>query len=61
MASTGPTKRTEDVDKSEDKALAHTEEIVQGIHTVEKDTREAKEIKYSDRRSATFVTNQATN
>jgi hypothetical protein len=63
MASTGPTERTKDVDESEDKALAHTKEIVQRIHTVEKDTREedtreAKEIKDSDKRSATFVTNK---
>jgi hypothetical protein len=59
MASTRPTERTEDVGESEDKALAHIEEIVQGIHTTEKDTREAKEIEHSDRRSAMFVTNQA--
>jgi hypothetical protein len=46
--------RTEDVDGAEDKA--HTEDIVQGIHIAEEDTREIiKEIKYSDRRSATFV------
>jgi hypothetical protein len=57
MASTEPTERTEDVDESEDEALA--EEIVQGIHTTEEDTREAKEIEHSDRRSAMFVTNQA--
>jgi hypothetical protein len=64
MASTGPTERTEDVDKAEDKALAYTEEIVIGIYTAEdmhtkEDTREAKEIKDSDKRSATFVTNKA--
>jgi hypothetical protein len=59
IASTRPTKRTKDVDESEDEALAHTKEIVQGIHTIEKDTREAKKIEYSDRRSAIFVTNQA--
>jgi hypothetical protein len=59
MANTGPTERIEDVDESEDEALAHTEEIVQGIHTAEEDTREAKEIEYSDKRSAMSVTNQA--
>jgi hypothetical protein len=59
IASTRPTERTEDVDESEDKALAYTEEIVQGIHTVEKDTKKAKEIKHSDKKSAMFVTNQA--
>jgi hypothetical protein len=59
MASTGLTERTEDVDKLENKALAYTEEIVQGIYTIEKDTREAKEIEHSDRKSAMFVTNQA--
>jgi hypothetical protein len=57
MASTRLTKRTKDVNKSEDKALAYTEEIVQGIHTAEKNTKEAKEIKHSNRRSAMFVTN----
>jgi hypothetical protein len=47
-------KRTKDADGAKDKA--HTKNIVQGIYTAEKDTREAiKEIKYSDRRSATFV------
>jgi hypothetical protein len=59
MASTRPTKRTKDVDKSEDKTLAHTEEIVQGIHTAKKDTRKTKEIEHSNRRSAMFMTNQA--
>jgi hypothetical protein len=57
MVNTGPTEHTEDMDKSEDKPLAHIEEIVQGIYTIEKDTKEAKEIKYSDKRSAMFVTN----
>jgi hypothetical protein len=64
IASTGPTERTEDVDKAKDEALAYTEEIVIGIHTAEdmyteEDTREAKEIEYSDKRSATFVINKA--
>jgi hypothetical protein len=57
MASTGPTEHTEDVDETEDKALAHTEETVQGTHITEEDTREAKEIEDSDKRSAMFVTN----
>jgi hypothetical protein len=61
-ASTGPIKRTEDVDKAEDKALAHIKGIVIRIHTVkdmytEEDTREAKKIKDSDKRSAISVTN----
>jgi hypothetical protein len=57
IASTRPTERTENVDESEDKALAYTKEIVQRIHTTEKDTREAKKIEHSDRRSAMFMTN----
>jgi hypothetical protein len=64
MASTRPTERTEDVDKAEDEASAHTEEIVIGIHTAEdmhteENTREAKEIEDSDKRSAMFMTNKA--
>ena len=64
MASTRPTERTKDVDEAEDEASGHIKEIVIGIHTVEdmyteEDTREAKEIKDSDKRSATFVTNKA--
>jgi hypothetical protein len=64
MASTRPTEHTEDVDEAEDKASAYTEEIVIGIHTAEdmyteKNIREAKEIKDSDKKSATFVTNKA--
>ena len=39
------------VDKAEDKALAYIEEII------EEDTREVKEIKDSNRRSAMFVIN----
>jgi hypothetical protein len=57
IASTRPTERTKDVNKSEDKALAYTEKIVQGIHTTEEDTREAKKIKHSNRRSVMFITN----
>jgi hypothetical protein len=61
-ASTGPIKRTEDVDEAEDKALVYIEGIVIGIYTVEdmyteEDTREAKEIEDSDKRSAMSVTN----
>jgi response regulator RpfG family c-di-GMP phosphodiesterase len=42
-------KRTKDADGAEDKA--HTEDIVQGIHNAEKDTREViKEIKHSDKK-----------
>jgi hypothetical protein len=52
------------VDKAKDKALAHIKEIVIGIYTVKnmytkEDIREAKEIKDSDKRNATFVTNKA--
>jgi hypothetical protein len=59
MASTGPTEHTKDVDKAEDKALAYTEKTVQETHTAEKNTREAKKIKDSDKRSTMSVTNQA--
>jgi hypothetical protein len=46
--------RTENADGAEDKA--YTEDIVQGIHTTEEDTREViKEIEHSNRRSATSV------
>jgi len=45
------------VDKVEDKALAHIEEIIEGIYIIEEDTREVKEIKDSNRRSAMFVIN----
>jgi hypothetical protein len=51
-------KRTKDVNRAEDKA--HTEDIVQGIHTTEEDTKEViKEIKYSDKKSAISVISQA--
>ena len=50
-------KYIEDVDKVEDKALAYIEEIIEGIHTIEEDTREVKDIKDSNRRSAIFVIN----
>jgi hypothetical protein len=63
-ASTRPTERTEDIDKAEDKASAHIKKIVIRIHTVEdihteENTREAKEIKDSNKRNAMFVTNKA--
>jgi hypothetical protein len=64
IASTGPTEHTKDVDEAEDEALAYIEGIVMGIHTVkdmytEEDTRKAKQIEDSDKRSAMFMTNQA--
>jgi hypothetical protein len=57
MASTRPSKHIKDVDKAEDKALIYIEKTVQGTYTIEKDTKEAKEIKDSDKRSAMSVTN----
>ena len=48
-------KYTENVDKAEDKALVYIEEIIEGIHIIEEDTREVKEIKDSNRRSTMFV------
>ena len=50
-------KYIEDIDKVEDKALVYIEEIIEGIHTTEGDTREVKEIKDSNRRSAMFIIN----
>ena len=50
-------KYIEDIDKAEDKALAHIEEIIEGIHITEEDTRDVKEIKDSNRRSAMFIIN----
>jgi hypothetical protein len=52
------------VDEAEDKALAHIKKIVIGIYTVKdiytkENTKEAKKIKDSDKRSATFITNKA--
>jgi hypothetical protein len=42
-------KRTKDANRAEDKA--YTEDIVQGIYTIEKNTREViKEIKHSDKK-----------
>jgi ABC-type branched-subunit amino acid transport system ATPase component len=57
IVSTRPTEHTKDINKSEDKALAHTKKIVQGIHITEKNTRKAKKIKYSNKRNVMFVTN----
>ena len=45
------------MDKVEDKALVYIEEIIEGIHIIEEDTREVKEIKDSNRRSAMFIIN----
>jgi len=45
------------VDKVEDKALVYIEEIIEGIYTIEEDTREVKEIKNSNRRSTMFIIN----
>jgi hypothetical protein len=54
IASIGLIKRTKDTDRAEDKA--YTEDIVQGIHIIKKDTREViKKIKYFNKRSATFI------
>ena len=50
-------KHIEDMDKVEDEALVYIEEIIEEIHTIEEDTREVKEIKDSNRRSAMFVIN----
>ena len=49
-------KYIEDVDKVEDKALAHIEKIIEGIYIIEENTREVKEIKDFNR-SAIFVIN----
>jgi hypothetical protein len=47
-------KRIENTDGAEDKA--YTEDIVQRIYIIEENTREViKEIKHSDKRSATFI------
>ena len=50
-------KYIEDVDNIEDKVLVYIEEIIEGIYTIEEDTREVKEIKDSNRRSAIFIIN----
>jgi hypothetical protein len=57
IASTRPTERTKDVNELKDKALTYTKEIVQRIHITEKDTKEAKKIKYFNRKSVMFITN----
>jgi hypothetical protein len=54
------------VDKAKNEALAYIKEIVIRIHTVKdiytkKDTREAKKIKDSNKKSAMFITNKAVN
>jgi hypothetical protein len=50
IVSTRPTEHTKDVDKAKNKALAYTEKIVQGTYTTEKNTKKAKEIKYSNKK-----------
>ena len=50
-------KYIEDIDKVEDKALVYIKEIIEGIYIIEKNTREVKEIKDSNRRSAMFIIN----
>ena len=50
-------KYIEDIDKVEDKALVYIEEIIEGIYIIEEDTKEVKEIKDSNRRSAMFIIN----
>ena len=50
-------KYIENIDKVENKALVYIEEIIEGIYIIEEDTREVKEIKDSNRRSAMFVIN----
>jgi hypothetical protein len=56
IANIGLIKRTKDTDGAEDKA--HTEDIVQGIYTAEKNIRKViKEIKHSNKRTATSVIN----
>jgi hypothetical protein len=49
-------KRTKNADKAKNKA--YTKKIVQGIYTIEKNTRKViKKIKYFNRKSAIFVIN----
>jgi len=50
-------KYIENIDKAEDKALVYIEKIIEGIYIIEEDTREVKEIKDSNRRSAMFAIN----
>jgi hypothetical protein len=66
IASTKPTKHTEDIDKAKDKALAHIKGIVIRIYIIkdiytEEDTKKVKEIEDFNKRSAMFVTNKAVN
>jgi hypothetical protein len=56
MANTELIRRTKDTDKAKDKTLGQTKEFIKGI-TEKEDIREAKEINYSNRRSAMFVIN----
>ena len=50
-------KYIKDIDKVEDKALVYIEEIIERIYIIEENTREVKEIKDSNRRSAIFIIN----
>jgi hypothetical protein len=63
-ASTKPTKRIKNKDKAKNKALVYIKKIVIRIYTVKniyikENTKEAKKIKDSDKKSATFITNKA--
>jgi hypothetical protein len=49
-------KRTKNVNKAENKV--YTKDIVQGIYTIKKNTKEViKKIKYFNKKSTTFVIN----
>jgi hypothetical protein len=61
ITSTRLTEHIKDVNKAKDKALAHTKETVQRTYTTKENTREAKKIKDSDKKSAMFITNQGAN
>jgi hypothetical protein len=66
IASTRPTKRTKNVNKAKDKALAYIKEIVIKIHIIKdiytkENTREAKKIKNFNKKNAIFMTNKAAN
>jgi hypothetical protein len=57
IASIKPTEHIKNVNKIKDKALAHMKKTVQGTYITEKDTKKAKKIKDSDKKSVIFVTN----
>jgi hypothetical protein len=56
IANTRLIKHTKEIDKAEDKALRQTKEIVKET-TEKKNTRKAKKIEYSDRRSVILIIN----